>query len=80
MLSVPELLGVFVAQPADDSECGKLRLRHKPIFDRSNVRIELGWHANPGLITPLWSAVRGTWIAGVDRPAEFLRKSDGVGC
>jgi hypothetical protein len=26
MLSLPELLGVFLAQPADDGECRKLRL------------------------------------------------------
>src|SRR5215467_6757213 len=42
MLFLFELLGVFVAQPADDSQCGELRLRRKPVLDRSKVRVEFG--------------------------------------
>ena len=42
MLFLSELLGVFVAQPADDSQCGELRFRRKPVLDRSNVRVEFG--------------------------------------
>jgi hypothetical protein len=44
MLSLPKLPGVFVAQPANDSECGKLRLRGKPVLDHGNIRVELGRH------------------------------------
>ena len=37
MLSRPELLGVFLAQPADDGECRQLRLRSEPALDRGNM-------------------------------------------
>ena len=74
----PELLGVFLAQPADDGERRQLRLRRKPLLDRGDVRVELGRHANPRLIRPLGSPVRGTRIAALDRHAERLREGDGI--
>ena len=80
MLSRPELLGVFLAQPDDDGERGELRLRRKPGLDRGNVRVELGWHANPRFIRPLGSPVRGTRLAGSDRRAERARKNNCVRC
>src|SRR6202043_484520 len=75
MLSRPELLGVFLAQPADDGECRQLRLRSEPALDRTNMWVELGRHANPGLIGPMGSPVRGTRLAGLHRLAERLRKN-----
>ena len=38
------------------------------------MRVELGWHANPGLIGPTGAPVRGTRLAELHRPAESLRE------
>ncbi|PPQ15474.1 hypothetical protein CV770_31430 [Bradyrhizobium sp. AC87j1] len=46
MLSLSELLGVFLAQSADNCERRQLRLLCEPGFDRGKVRVELGRHAN----------------------------------
>src|SRR5260370_34724439 len=75
MLSRPELLGMFLAQPADDGECSQLRLRSEPVLDRGNVRVELRRHANPRLVRPMGSPVRGTRIVDLRRRAERLRES-----
>jgi hypothetical protein len=75
MLSRPELLGVFLAQPADDRECRQLRLRSEPALDHSNMWVELGRHSKPGFIGPMGSPVRGTRLAGLHRLVERLRKS-----
>jgi len=74
-----ELVGVILAQAADDGERGQLWLCGKPGFDRGNVRVELGWHTNPCLIRPFGSPVCGTRIAGLHHHAERLCKSDCVG-
>lgn len=39
MLSRPELLVVFLAQPADNGKCAQLRLRGEPTLDRSSMWI-----------------------------------------
>jgi hypothetical protein len=75
MLSRPELIGVFLAQPADDGECRQLRLRIEPALDRSNMWVELGRHANPGFIRPTGWPMRGTRLASLHRLAERLRKN-----
>jgi antirestriction protein ArdC len=51
MLSRPELLGMVLAQPADDGECSQLRLRSEPVLDRGNVRVEL---MAKGFAAPIW--------------------------
>src|SRR3954470_8489027 len=45
MLSCPELLGLNLAQPADDGERRQLRLLCQPALDRRNMWVELGGHA-----------------------------------
>ena len=67
-------------QPAADRESGQLRPHSKPVLDRGDVQVELGRHANPRLVGPLESTVRGTRFAGLDRRAERLRKGDYVRC
>src|SRR3954447_14462989 len=75
MLSLSELLGVFLAQPADNCERRQLRPLCEPGFDRSKMRVELGRHANPGFIRPTNSPVRGTRLADRrHRLAERLRE------
>jgi len=74
MLPRPELIGVSLAQPADDGECRQLRLRSEPALDHSNMWVELGRHANPCLIGPTEAPVRGTRFAGRYRLAERLRE------
>lgn len=74
MLSLSELLGVFLAQPADNCERRELRLLCEPGFDRSKMRVELGRHATSGLIGPTSSPVRSTRLADRHRLAERLRE------
>ena len=74
MLSLSELLGVFLAQPTDNCERRQLRLLCEPHFDRGNMRVELGRHANSGLIGPTSSPVRGTRLADRRGLAERLRE------
>lgn len=64
MLFWPELLGMFLAQPAYNFDSSELRLLGKPAFDRSNVRVKFGGHASPSLIGPVVAAVRGPRLAG----------------
>src|SRR3981189_3182387 len=75
MLPRPKLLRVFLSQSADDGECRQLRLLGEPAPARSNMRVELGRHANPRLIGPMRSPMCGTRLAGLYRLAERLRKS-----
>src|SRR6266702_816714 len=74
MLPRPKLRRVFLSQSADDGECRQLRLLGEPTLDRSNMRVELGRHANPGLIGPTGAPVRGTRLADHRRLAERLRE------
>ncbi|UGA49082.1 MULTISPECIES: hypothetical protein [Bradyrhizobium] len=74
MLSLSELLGVFLAQPADNCECRQLRLLCEPRFDRGNMRVELGRHANSGLIGSTSSPVCSTRLADRHALAERLRE------
>ena len=74
MLSLSELLGVFLAQPAANCERRQLRVLCEPRFDRGNMRVELGRHANSGLIGPTSSPVRGTRLADRRGLAERLRE------
>jgi len=56
-------------------ECRQLRLGGKPALDQEQVRIELGWHANPSLVTPFGPAVRCTRLNGCCAlHAEAFRK------
>ena len=80
MLSHPELLGVFLAQTADDGERGQLRLRSKPVLDRSDVRVELRTACEPSSYQAAGVVGRGSRIADLNRLAERLRESDFVGC
>jgi len=74
MLSLSELLGVFLAQPAANCERRQLRVLCEPRFDRGNMRVELGRHANSGLIRPTVPSVRGTRLADRRGLAERLRE------
>ncbi|MCP2223783.1 hypothetical protein [Bradyrhizobium elkanii] len=52
----------------------QLRLLCEPRFDRGKMRVELGRHANSGLIGPTSSPVRGTRLADRRGLAERLRE------
>ncbi|UWU83219.1 hypothetical protein N2605_27330 [Bradyrhizobium yuanmingense] len=60
MSTLSELLAVFLAagRQLRAPSAAALRLLCEPGFDRGNMRVELGWHANSGLIRPTNSVVR----------------------
>ena len=80
MLLVAELLGVPLAQSADDGERGQLRLAGKPALDRGDVRVEYRRHADPLLVAPLGPPVCRAQLARLDRLAERPRKDRRIRC
>src|SRR4051794_38324621 len=70
---------IALCQTADDRARGQLRLGVKPGLNRHQVRIELGRHSDPLLITSLGPAMRRARLAWFSRLAERLRKGAGGG-
>ena len=78
MLLGAERLWIALGQTADDRECRQLRFGGKPIPDRCQMRIKLGPHANPLLVTPPGPAMSRARLDGLGRLSERLRKVAGV--
>ena len=70
----PNSSGYFSLSRPTICERRQLRLLCEPGFDRSKMRVELGRHANSGLIGPTSSPARGTRLANRHRLAERLRE------
>src|SRR5271166_1909779 len=66
-------------EPAHDGERRDLRFRREPALDRRQMRIELGGHAYPFLVTPFRPAMCGAHLDGLGRRAERSRKADRIG-
>src|SRR5579864_7773907 len=60
MLLIAELVGMEFGETTDDRDRGQPWLGREPALDQCQVRVQLGRHANPRLIRPLGSSVRGT--------------------
>src|SRR4029453_14662626 len=66
-------------EPAHDGERRDLRLRRKPALECRQMRIELGGHAYPFLVTPFRPAMCGAHLGGLVRRTERLRKPSWIG-
>src|SRR5215211_831687 len=79
MLLIAERGWIDRGEPAHDGERCDLRLRREPALDRRQMRIELGRHAYPFLVTPFWPAMCGAHLGGLGRRAERSRKPEWIG-
>ena len=66
-------------KPAHNGEGRDLRLRREPAVDRRQIRIELGGHAYPFLVTPFRPAMCGAHLGGLGRRAKRSRKLEWIG-
>ena len=66
-------------EPAHDGERRDMRLGREPALDRRQMRIELGRHAYPFLVTPFRLAMCGAHFGGLGRRAKRPRKPEWIG-
>jgi hypothetical protein len=78
MLFIAERGWIDCGEPAHDGERRDLRLRREPALDRRQIRIELGGHAYPFLVTPFRPAMSGAHFGGLGRRAERSRKPERI--
>jgi hypothetical protein len=70
MLFVAEHRRIDRGEPANDGQCGELRLDGEPVLDRPEMEIKLRGHANAFFVLPFRPAMRGPHLGSLCRRAE----------